>query len=1013
MANGPRRNPRAAKKAGKRKAAKKAAAKKATRKTANKRAAAKKPAAKRPAKKATKRTPAKKATKRTARKATKKTPARKAAKKAAKKTPARKATKKTTKKAAAKKATRKVVRKAAKKAPAKKAAKKAVKKATKKGAAKKAAAKKAAAKKFTSTPWSRAPRPRVAVFGAGIAGLTAAHELAERGFVVTIYEPTADTRRRRADGGRKPNVRLGGLAATQYIEPGNLRAFDTTRRARPLTRAAAGEHGFRFFPAYYLHIWDTLRRIPLYDDNGDATTRTVYDNVSRVIAQAGTAPYGQQSLIIPREWPRSLAELAGSFQEISQLGYTPADLSTFFGRVARYLVTSPERRGDELEETSALHFLTGYDPATKLPAFQYSAPFMTQISNMPRILAAFDAKYGDARTNMSTYLQLNMMLDRYDTKADGVLNGPTTDAWFDPWYDHLRKLGVTFERATLISFVRSANGLRAVVSRSEGALARDAALTPGELEDAHEPNGERIQADYFVVATDAFRAELATTHLRRQQFREHRDLLPRDLFTDLSDEKSHDRQRIRCLSTLLGLDGFATIGPPDTGALGQNTAKRRNPLDVKTLGHMPWDRFQTLSGIQYFFDTEFQVLNGHVYYSSSDWRLSSINSTGLWADRPRLDRDGYASLMSVDIGDWQAKSTKTGKSALESTPDELAHEVWRQVTTELGRSLGQQNGVEFPEPRWYAIDTFIDYGRNGHPRHNGAPYLVPIMGDWKNRPGAYPWNPNGTSPVWIPDDDAVAVQKKLDVWQAGHGGYLVHFDKLVFAGTWCKTFTRMTSMESACEAGRHAVNAILDHYIYAATDDDRQDDPTPWRMPFGFVDQELSSPIRFPTPAGDYAFVFDCENREPSDARPTRLVDSDCWSQGLPHPWTMSGIDQAAIAAANVGPSGAYTNFYDPSWMIECVRQWRQVIETMSTPTGPPGQPDSSIPARARSRRTPLNAGLICKGPAYPSDPDQVLTTGQYISGDPIRARGRSGRRVTSKGHIRMEPAPNRGGGST
>ncbi len=35
-------------------------------------------------------------------------------------------------------------------------------------------------------------------------------------------------------------------------------------------------------------------------------------------------------------------------------------------------------------------------------------------------------------------------MDRRDNKADGVLNGPTTEAWFDHWYRHLRSLGVRF-----------------------------------------------------------------------------------------------------------------------------------------------------------------------------------------------------------------------------------------------------------------------------------------------------------------------------------------------------------------------------------------------------------------------------------------------------------------------------------------------------------------------------------------------------------------------------------------
>ncbi|HWU21668.1 MAG TPA: FAD-dependent oxidoreductase, partial [Nocardioides sp.] len=63
---------------------------------------------------------------------------------------------------------------------------------------------------------------RVAVLGGGMAGLTAAHELAERGFEVTVYEPTA----------------WGGKARS-IPDPGTATG---SRRDLP------GEHGFRFFP---------------------------------------------------------------------------------------------------------------------------------------------------------------------------------------------------------------------------------------------------------------------------------------------------------------------------------------------------------------------------------------------------------------------------------------------------------------------------------------------------------------------------------------------------------------------------------------------------------------------------------------------------------------------------------------------------------------------------------------------------------------------------------------------
>ncbi len=52
------------------------------------------------------------------------------------------------------------------------------------------------------------------------------------------------------------------------------------------------------------------------------------------------------------------------------------------------------------------------------------------------------------------------------------------------------------------------------------------------------------------------------------------------------------------------------------------------------MGRVPWDRFQTLSGIQFFFDTEFQLLRGHMYYSGTEWALSSINQHGMWEQPP-------------------------------------------------------------------------------------------------------------------------------------------------------------------------------------------------------------------------------------------------------------------------------------------------------------------------------------------------------------------------------------------
>ena len=68
-------------------------------------------------------------------------------------------------------------------------------------------------------------------------GLSAAHELAERGFAVTVYES---------------NAAFGGKARSLSVAGSGIGG----RKDLP------GEHGFRFFPGFYKHVTDTMSRIP-------------------------------------------------------------------------------------------------------------------------------------------------------------------------------------------------------------------------------------------------------------------------------------------------------------------------------------------------------------------------------------------------------------------------------------------------------------------------------------------------------------------------------------------------------------------------------------------------------------------------------------------------------------------------------------------------------------------------------------------------------------------------------
>ena len=189
---------------------------------------------------------------------------------------------------------------------------------------------------------------------------------------------------------------------------------------------------------------------------------------------------------------------------------------------------------------------------------------------------------------------------------------------------------------------------------------------------------------------------------------------------------------------------------------------------------------------------------------------------------------------------------------------------------------------------------------------NETPYLVPIVGDWNNRPSSDPWNPHGSSWTTAPPEYWwLEDLEQRNVWQARHGGYQVHNNSVVFAGTWNKTFTRMTSMEAACESGRHAVNAILDHYVWVQSgglDRRRRRPPSAGSFHSASSIKGLSSPIRLPTPAGDYCYVFDIENREPADTRPLRTLDSDYCQRSLPPPWDMPAPPSFGVPTSLIPP---------------------------------------------------------------------------------------------------------------
>ena len=279
----------------------------------------------------------------------------------------------------------------------------------------------------------------VAVLGGGVAGLTAAHELAERGFAVTVYE-TRD--------------RLGGKARSLPV-PGS----GTDGRGD-----LPAEHGFRFFPGFYRHVPDTMRRIGVERPPRGRRAGA---------ARPGRGP--QRAARRPRTC-RSRSRTSRS-SPASCSSSRPASASrrtrrrAFVERLLTLLTSCDERRLGQWELQSWWSFVGAEQ---RSPAFR---KFLAD--GLTRTLVAARAREMSARTGGSILLQLLFDLTRAGGRADRVLDGPTS-----------RRLDRPLGRAH-----RGRSAPRsAAARRSRGSRWRAGASA------ARPSRGETVTADHYVAA---------------------------------------------------------------------------------------------------------------------------------------------------------------------------------------------------------------------------------------------------------------------------------------------------------------------------------------------------------------------------------------------------------------------------------------------------------------------------------------------------------------------------------
>jgi uncharacterized protein with NAD-binding domain and iron-sulfur cluster len=267
-----------------------------------------------------------------------------------------------------------------------------------------------------------APGKNVAIFGAGVAGLTAAHELVDRGYNVTVYE-------RKALGGKARSIPVPNSGTT------------------PLP----GEHGFRFFPGFYRNVTDTMRRIPF-----PGNTNGVWDNLTRATSYLHSG-LGRHDLTIPLPFPLPtlpnpitpkafMDSVATVFETLFRL--PPWEAAYAAQKLAVYVTSSTERKLGQWDHLTWEDYI-GADKKSK----EYNRYLADGII---RNLAASKSRDASAHSiglvgEASVWSILLLGNDRDNKGFDRVLNGPTSSQWLDPWVEHLRGQGVAFKIGQALS----------------------------------------------------------------------------------------------------------------------------------------------------------------------------------------------------------------------------------------------------------------------------------------------------------------------------------------------------------------------------------------------------------------------------------------------------------------------------------------------------------------------------------------------------------------------------------
>lgn len=240
----------------------------------------------------------------------------------------------------------------------------------------------------------------VVIFGAGIAGLTTAHELVQLGYLVSVYEA---------------NDQAGGFFRSFRYRPDDL----------------PSEYSWHGMGAWYFNTFDLMRRIP-FDGNG-----TIYDSALSRPVDFGIFPDKTQAQFYDHGF-RSIPKMF-RMTKVDFLQWSYLMLKTW---------TSNHR--------SAVKY-------SKLNAAQSWKPLLRDQA-YTTWRSCFGPWIGSDWSKVSLHTAGDFFRKQLTTKAchqhradlDGpawthgtgagwlLFKGPSSEYWFDPWVKYLEEQGVTF-----------------------------------------------------------------------------------------------------------------------------------------------------------------------------------------------------------------------------------------------------------------------------------------------------------------------------------------------------------------------------------------------------------------------------------------------------------------------------------------------------------------------------------------------------------------------------------------